>query len=373
MSPTIRPQFRGLQALRFIAASSVVLHHALFYAHERLDSSIVVWGIGAVQLFFTISGFLVVVATRAVQSRPDGWKYFLVRRGIRIFPMYWIATTVKLLALLMAPAVVLHAELNWGNVALSYFLLPSVNIDGTVAPLLGVAWTLLYESFFALIFGVALFFRWRPVFVTGALLSIFALASEIRPHPFPPLMVYFDPVLLYYLLGIVIGSFTKNRNLWKFLAGMAWVYALQLITQFGQIEMLIRIAVITALMLGVVLFETWLETRIPRFFVSLGDASYSLYLFHPLIAPAVPTVLAILGLKNGWLSVIGSMAVAITFSVIVFRLVERPITGYLQRNLKYGAAPARLPVEAEAKHARPQLRSDAQGSRTSPQPDSPAA
>lgn len=141
--------------------------------------------------------------------------------------------------------------------------------------------------------------------------------------------------LLYYLLGIVIGSFTKNRNLWKFLAGMAWVYALQLITQFGQIEMLIRIAVITALMLGVVLFETWLETRIPRFFVSLGDASY------PVPLPSADRASGTHGagdtaLKNGWLSVIGSMAVAITFSVIVFRLVERPITGYLQRNLKYG-------------------------------------
>lgn len=353
MSPTIRPQFRGLQALRFIAASSVVLHHSLWYAHERLDPSVVVWGIGAVQLFFAISGFLVVVATRAVQNHPEGWKYFLVRRGIRIFPMYWIATTIKLLALIAVPSVVLHAELNWGNVALSYALLPSVNIDGSISPLLGVAWTLLYESFFALIFGIALLIGRRPVLITGVLLSVFALSSLLRPQGYGPFLVYFDPVLLYYLMGIVIGSFTRSRNVKHFIAGMAWVYALQIITQFGRVDLLIRITVITCLLLAVVTFERWLDTRIPHFFVGLGDGAYSLYLFHPLIAPAVPTLFAAIGFTNGYTAVALSMLIAISGSVLVYRVVERPITRFLQEKLPYGSRPPRPVAAGEAAEPQP--------------------
>lgn len=337
-----RRQFRGLQALRFVAAGSVVLHHSLFYAHERLDSGMPVWGIGAVELFFAISGFVAVVATRGFRASREGWKHFIVRRGIRILPMYWVATTVKLIVLIVAPAAVLHAALDWEMVARSYVLLPSVNIDGDIAPLLGVAWTLLYESFFAIVFTLALVVRWRPILVTGAVLSACVLAALLRPAEFDPLLIYFDPLLIYYVLGLVVGTYAVKRSPWIFAAGMAWVYALHFIVQPTRVDSLVRITVIAVLLVTVMLAERQLE-RLPAVFVRLGDASYSLYLFHPLIAPTVPAAFAAAGLGAPWLAVAGSIAVAIAASMLLHRFGEAPVTRWLQRTLPYGGRPPQAP------------------------------
>lgn len=337
-APPATRQFRGLQGLRFIAAGSVLLHHSLFYTHERLDPSMPVWGIGAVELFFAISGFLAVVATKGFQSSEHGWRHFIVRRGIRILPMYWIATTIKLAVLLAVPALVLHAVLDWQMIVKSYFLLPSLNTDGDYASLLGVAWTLLYESFFAVVFTLALIIRWRPVLVTGAILSACALAALLRPVGHDPLLVYFDPILLYYVLGLVVGVYAMRRSAWLFAAGMTWVSALHFILEPTRLDSLVRITVIAALLITVMLAERQLE-RLPQLLVLLGNASYSLYLFHPLLAPVVPEVFARIGLEVGWLAVVGSIAVAITASVLLYRFVEDPVTRWLQRVVPYGGRP----------------------------------
>ena len=342
-----RKQFRGLQALRFIAAASVVVHHSLFYAHERLDSSVHVWGIGAVELFFTISGFVAVVATRIFQQHPDGWRYFLVRRGTRILPMYWIATTVKLAILILVPAAVLHAELNWGDVALSYLVLPSVNVDGDIAPLLGVAWTLLYETFFIGLFALSLAMRWRPILLTGILLSGCTLASLLRPADFGPFLVYFSPMLIYYILGLVIGTFARQRRPLMLAAGLAWVYALHFAVQPQRLDSLIRITVIALLMLTVALAERHLERWLPSRIVELGDASYSLYLFHPLVAPVVPAAFAIIGFRVGWVAVAGSVVLAIVAGFLIYRWVEAPITRRLQKSVPWAASPP-VPKEPSA-------------------------
>lgn len=337
-APPPARQFRGLQGLRFIAAGSVLVHHSLFYTNERLDPTVPVWGIGAVELFFAISGFVAVVATRGFRASDVGWRHYIVRRGIRILPMYWIATTIKLAILLVAPAVVLHATLDWSVVLRSYALLPSVSPEGYIAPLHGVAWTLLYESFFAVVFMLALIIRWRPVLVSGAILSACALGALLRPEPHDPLLVYFDPLLLYYILGLVVGTYAAKRSMPLFAAGMAWVYVLHFILQPTRLDSLIRITVIAALLIGVMLAERQLE-RLPQVFVTLGNGSYSLYLFHPLLAPAVPTAFAMIGFPVGWLAVILSCAISIVASVLLYRFVEDPATRWLQRRLPYGGRP----------------------------------
>src|SRR4051794_40777008 len=136
--------YTGVQALRFVAALLVVMTHATLYTSERLDDSLPVWHFGevGVDIFFVISGFVMMVSTQRLVGRRDGWKYFWMRRTIRIVPLYWIATTIKLLALVVAPAAILHATLDPRDVVLSYLFLPSYNVDGLVQPLLGVGWTL---------------------------------------------------------------------------------------------------------------------------------------------------------------------------------------------------------------------------------------
>ena len=146
---TTRLNYEGIQALRFVAALLVVVTHTTFYAHERLDNSFSVWGHGTVgvDIFFVVSGFVMMYSSQKFVGSRIGWQGFGMRRLIRILPMYWIATTVKLAALVLVPAAVLHAALDPQKVVMSYFLLPTRNVDGRVEPLLGVGWTLLFEMF----------------------------------------------------------------------------------------------------------------------------------------------------------------------------------------------------------------------------------
>src|SRR5262249_8314784 len=112
MAMTPDKDYEGIQSLRFFAAFLVVLTHSTFYASERLTQGIGFWPDGAtgVNIFFVISGFVMVVSTAKLKSVADSWKIFVKRRIIRIVPMYWLATTLKLLAMILVPSVVLHSQ-----------------------------------------------------------------------------------------------------------------------------------------------------------------------------------------------------------------------------------------------------------------------
>lgn len=336
-------RFAGVQGLRFVAALMVVILHSTFYAHERLDESVVVWYEGGtgVDIFFVISGFVMMVSTGSLVGRADGWKYFGMRRLVRIVPMYWIATTIKLLTLLALPAVVLHAQLDPIKTLLSYFFLPSRNPDGEIQPLLGVGWTLTFEMAYYAIFTIALLVRVRPLWFCAAALSILALGNILRPDEWPPAAVYLNPIVIYFLVGMVIGKWTQDRKMLPLLAWLGYAFLIWLVVagsngwDAADGDRLLRRVLVVSLVLCAVVFEPFLTRWLPRPVLYMGDASYSLYLFHPLVAPIVPAALAIVGVRVGWLSVILSIALAITAAALIYRLVERPITGWLQKHLPY--------------------------------------
>ena len=64
-----------------------------------------------------ISGFVMIVSTIKLVGTAGGWREFGIRRVIRIYPMYWLATTVKLVIAIAIPAAVLHSVLTPGYVA----------------------------------------------------------------------------------------------------------------------------------------------------------------------------------------------------------------------------------------------------------------
>ena len=89
--------FLTIQALRAVAALLVVLLHALETWGERVDPAApgVNWENGAsgVDIFFIISGFVMVISSQRLVDRPGAWRTFLQHRVIRIVPLYWLLTT----------------------------------------------------------------------------------------------------------------------------------------------------------------------------------------------------------------------------------------------------------------------------------------
>src|SRR5512146_2076335 len=99
---------RSIQILRALAACLVVIGHCLHETAEiaarngrlplRID--LIDWGIG-VDIFFVISGFIMIYTTADLFGQPGAMRTFLTRRIIRIVPLYWLMTAGLILTFLL--------------------------------------------------------------------------------------------------------------------------------------------------------------------------------------------------------------------------------------------------------------------------------
>ncbi|WP_191905668.1 acyltransferase family protein [Microbacterium caowuchunii] len=328
-------RYDSIQALRFVAALLVVITHSTYYVADRLDPSFFVWkgGTVGVDIFFVISGFVMMITASPFQKIRGGWKYFAMRRVTRIVPMYWIATTAKMATLLVLPGVAINSALNPQHVLFSYLFLPTLNEAGKGEPVLGVGWTLTFEMFFYAVFAIGLLVRANPYMFASAIMVLAAAGHLIRGDGVWPIWAfYFDKVVLYFVIGMTIAkvatSPTLRRYIPQMLAGLAAVGVALAVIGHGDWSRnaWFRTVVVAAIVLAAVAAERWVGHSIPRPVLFFGDASYSLYLFHPLIAPLVPAVLAIIGVRVGWLSVLGSIMAALVGSALIYLWIEKPIT-----------------------------------------------
>lgn len=353
-----REHFSGIQGLRFVAALLVVVTHTVFYAHERLDPSFRPWSYGSVgvDVFFAISGFVMMHTVRRLEGTPRAWAIFARRRLDRIVPLYWLATTLKVLTLVLVPSAVLHATLEPANTLGSYFFIPTRNAEGNIEPVLGVGWTLVFECAFYALVALCLALRLRVLPTVGAVLVTCSALWWAFDAARPAWAVYFDPIVLFFLIGMVIAELTRPARrgwLWAVLAVSLVAVVIVLATSVGDggfgRNAPARFAGVTAVVAATVLAEGPLRRVTPTWVLTGGAASYALYLFHPLVAPAVPELFARLGWIDGWLSVAVSVPLLVALSFVIHRRVERPIARVLARR---GRGPRR-PLGSESEEPQP--------------------
>lgn len=101
--------FKGLNALRFFAASLVVLHHTATIGKKDGLFDLCDWGLfrngaNAVNFFFVLSGFLItyLLLKEHEQSGTVGIKQFYLRRVRRIWPLYFLLIIIGTLLLPLA-------------------------------------------------------------------------------------------------------------------------------------------------------------------------------------------------------------------------------------------------------------------------------
>jgi exopolysaccharide production protein ExoZ len=329
--------FTTIQALRFVAAAAVVLLHSTFYTSERLDPTLTLYTAGAngVRLFFVISGLVMMLSTARLAGGRHVWRGFAARRIVRIVPLYWAVTAVKLAALIALPSVVLHAKLDWVVALCSFLFIPVYNTEGVVQPLMAVGWTLNIEIFFYALFSLALALRMHPLRLLPALFLVLTIASEFKSHAWPaPAYLYCDPVILDFLAGMLIARWLQTgKSLPSWLAFMLLLGGLVLLFRpypkvydLTLMESLAVTLLAACVVLGAVSLEKIFAPRLPGWLLFLGAASYSLYLIHPLIAPLPPAILAKLGLPLSLFSVVSAFALSLCAGLMVYLLFERPVT-----------------------------------------------
>jgi peptidoglycan/LPS O-acetylase OafA/YrhL len=297
----MKRNIESIQVLRGLAALAVVCHHAfravtvnrpadVDLAPMLLSNPILV-EIGAmgVDVFFVLSGFLMVYISRPYITGEKSIGDFLMQRAIRIWPLYAVVTLVSCVLIYQqgaGPGVTPH-DLTPLRLA-SFFFVPSFNHGGLLQPILGVGWTLNYEAMFYLCFAAAILLaRHRLVLVLAVLLFGLYTAGLMLPQGSAAHAFLSNAVIFEFLFGAVIGHALvlgrlpiPRASLWFGFAAMLLVAFAPYPAESGY-RLATRGLCAAALFVGVLHLEGKLNW--PRALVILGNASYSIYLVHILL------------------------------------------------------------------------------------------
>ncbi|MGL4637414.1 MAG: acyltransferase family protein [Beijerinckiaceae bacterium] len=342
----------SIQILRAVAALAIVVHHALHDADllARKAGSSFAWQnvfplSAGVDLFFVISGFVMVYATQSAFGSAHSILPFLKRRAARIVPIYWVATLLFLIVTFSGIAAASRAVPAWGEIAASFFFIPYMRPDALIQPVFGLGWTLNYEVFFYIIFALFLPLQ-RPQAVACVVATLMALV--VIGHFVPPSQTiphfWTRPIILEFGYGVILGHMalegirpTRKLALVLVMSAIGLLAAGQYLPQplqersfaFGLPAALL---VLAALGLDDAVRDNPLSNSLSRF----GDASYALYLLHPF---ALKGLAIVGGAKITAISPLLFVAIGVTLSCIVAMMVwrwfEKPLTKALQGSKAY--------------------------------------
>ena len=346
------PQLYGIQVLRALAALMVAVHHvqgdAGFLAARAgtvfTPSHTLPWTAG-VDLFFVISGFIMVHSSARLFDRPEGARLFIARRIARIVPLYWAATTLFLLVLLASPALLNSEVPSLGQIAASYLFWPLANAAGELQPIYSLGWTLNYEMLFYVLFGAALLAPgWLVVpLVCVALAGLVGAQALAGPLPLP-FGFWGQPIVLEFAAGMAVGLLRRNglrldgRLRWLMTAagialfviasGDGWAQ-----TSWGAVALRgpAALLLVTAAACG---RNVTAPSALERALAVVGDASYALYLVHPFAMRALREVFLWIAPSATGLFIAFALIAAVLAALAVYHWFERPMTKVLRRALQ---------------------------------------
>jgi len=345
----------NIQVLRGVAALAVVYYHTGFMLYKNVHTDF-----QGVSIFFVISGFIMTYITQDADNK------FLIRRIIRIVPLYWIITAVAFLCFsILFPTMghFLHnrdslSEAGFINLLVdnagafsshilvllkSFFFIPYKNEAGNLHPYLEVGWTLNLEMLFYLIIGVMLLFKTKRATILACFVLIgikvldFSLTDSSKVLDF-----YSHGYTTFFILGVfsyyawlILGRIHfLRKKLVLFPIGFVVLCAYFAINTFGCHRYYSSYIIPFSVILMALLLHSSGLRYAWKPSIILGDASYALYLTHtvwigiqqPLSIKMIPI------LKTD--TIIG-MFVALIMSCIIAIFVhykiEKPTIRMLQR------------------------------------------
>jgi exopolysaccharide production protein ExoZ len=299
----------------------------------------------SVDIFFVISGFVMVYASTRLFARPGGVRLFVGRRLARIVPLYWIATTLVLLVAFARPGA-LSEPLGGGigYIVASYLFIPWLRPDGFIQPVFRLGWTLNYELLFYTLFALFLPLprRYAAACVSAALVALAASGMLFRPA-MPQLVFWTDPIVVEFAAGMLVATMLlagtrlgMSARAAMALCGVAMLYfegrsdgPWRLVT-YGVPATLFLAA-------GVLGRPGGRITTAMRLGVLLGDASYAIYLVHPFPMRALREVWARLhwtGMAGILSYILCTLLLSCAAAVVLHLWLEMPLTRATRRLLR---------------------------------------
>lgn len=283
-------KLRSIQVLRGIAACAVVVLHAVPENHDAAGN--LGYGAAGVDLFFVISGFIM---ANLAQERRAG--EFLRDRLWRIYPLWWVALLPWLFMVPRGPTAALASISLW-----------PVYPGGYYVPVLKVGWTLSFELLFYVGMTLAILTRAIVPLVGYALFFFLALSTG------SPLWHFLGcPMALEFLMGVAVARLPRSAML-GLLIPVGIAVLLRSDPGIGSVDLsfspkwalwrALEWGVPAAMVVwGALSIEPLFQKRLFDVPVKAGDASYSIYLFHPAVAFGLicPWILRLpLAIAVGW-------------------------------------------------------------------------
>ena len=329
--------FAILDVLRAVAAVTVCLFH-FNYRDGGVLSAVLEYGNYGVEVFFVISGFVIPLAMNWSKFQyRDSWS-FLIRRMIRLYPVFAIVAVGTLLCSTYGSSLLGYgggeSGLTWYR-ALANFTL--------TCNLLGESWYL-------------------PVFWTLAIeaqyyvLIVLSFPLLVHREAWVRVLTLLAWICVSYLVG-----YTETVFSWTALFGMGiliFLYREKKISPWLFVGLLALAAFshqetrnLTSAGVGILtaLCVLWSPDIRAKWLVKLGTISYSLYLLHLTIGGAVLMHISLLPEQWQWvnhqaLGIALSLAVSVAVSILFYKYIELPIHNKA-RNFKTRARKKELAEE----------------------------
>lgn len=338
-----------LHVYRAMASVAVVLHHLTAMSERGFGVEYLGGFFTAfefrVDFFFVLSGFLITWVYGGRIGLPGAGLAFFRRRFLRLYPLLFVLTTLKLFFML-GPAATSgrwsSESLDLATIFGSYFMLPMERY-----PLILAAWTIPFEVFFYAVFAIAMSTRWRAVFGIALLwMTVIIIHAVLNPtaggrQTFFLLQLSHLQLMAGVLTALALRSLDLRawrRPLLAFailaLGALPFIYS-DWLQPIALVKRLYLAATFMALIAGSALWEMSRERTlvIPQWLRTLGDSSYSIFLLHsPLLLIGLQQMANWRMMNDGTLTLLALAAVIA--GVFCYRWLELP----MQRRLAPASA-----------------------------------
>jgi peptidoglycan/LPS O-acetylase OafA/YrhL len=337
----------ALDLVRGLAAFSVAIPHYLVLAAVAPETAEAVSVLG-VEVFFVLSGFVLApqILACVAGQRPGDLGVFLVRRWMRTIPPYLVA--------LIATSLVADT-LTSADFVRYVFYVQNLVAQHNRQDYYPIAWSLSIEEWFYVTFPALLFFsaRWlrnsstRFCVAMGCLFIVAVAAERLLfgnldhwGEDVRRVIVFrIDSIAYGFLLYVLLRRIDIGRlHRVGMLRGAVLLFALAALIAFNGVMAIAGAASVAAKelfpfcaaafgMSAIFLFYTLgdaIEMRPPLAGIAsfMGRISYSVYLFHLLIAIAVHSAV---GGASILLQLAAYLVCVVAFTTIFFRYFEKPI------------------------------------------------
>jgi peptidoglycan/LPS O-acetylase OafA/YrhL len=366
-----RDRLYEIDLLRITAALAVVIYHYTFSGYARHLTSIAYpalsvvtrYGYLGVDMFFTISGFVVLLS--AWGRRPHE---FVISRIVRLYPAYWVAVTLTaIVAITLSHGLFKVSPVQYvANMTMLNAVPHIANVDV-------VYWTLYAEiRFYLLVFVLA----WAGITrarVVGVLWAWLAATAVIEANVLPAGIATTLDILVqsqwshYFIVGMALCLIYRTGFSWQLgaILGIAYANAVYQAINFGHLvanryhqtlHSPVIAAVITVIFIVMTLIALRVTRRIGRpWFAVAGALTYPLYLVH---AYNGFVVINLIGRHlNRWVLLVVMVTGMCCVAYVIHRLVEAKIAGRLKRALTrlVAAVSRRRPARPGPRQAGTQL------------------